>query len=259
MMATPSILSLDELDEVIAPLKDEMRYDPNQPRDEDGKFGSGSGSTDADAQADDEDEAFYGQFDEMDEPSEQESAIKDNQSDYIMGLSEKKFEAFDTYTTGGHENMNKFLRGGPPPPPILDDEEVGRIERTSERIISTLEKAPPIPTDVVVYRGADVRSLGLKGDESLDSLVGSEVFDDGIISTSFDRQQAADFATKNEVLFKITVPKGVKGLAIEEISNFPQEREFLLPPGGFKITGVEGLANGRPTLLLERIPKLSER
>ena len=224
------------------------RYDPNQPRDEDGKFGEGGGGGGK------EDEDGGSNTDDL---VEAELKIEDHQQTYLDRMSETKVEAIDTYTAGGHAEINKILRGGPPPPPELDDEERELVEVRTERIISAIERAPGIPEEITVYRGANLKSLGVKGDE-WESLVGKELYDEGIISTSFDRQQAADFASGNEVLLQIRVPAGTKGLALGQISNFPQEREFLLSPGGFRVVSVGDIDAVTPTVVLERIQKRGE-
>jgi hypothetical protein len=232
----------------------EERYDPDQPREEDGKFGEvvgGGGGGNGDSEGD-------GEGSTTNDPVEVELKIEDHQQQYVDKISITKVEAIDAYSAGGHEDINKILRGGPPPPPQLDDEEAEEVEIRTERIISAIEKAPGIPEEITVYRGANLKSLGVKSDQSLESLVGKELFDDGIISTSFDKTQASGFATGNEVLFEIKVPAGVKGLALAQLSNFPQEREFLLSPGGFRVAGIKDAEGTTPTVVLERIRKSRE-
>ena len=237
---------------IVAQLDAEKRYDPDQPREEDGKFGEGGGGGgNGDGDGD-------GEGSTTNDPVEVELKIEDHQQQYVDKMSITKVEAIDSYSAGGHEDINKILRGGPPPPPQLNDEEAEEVEIRTERIISAIEKAPGIPEEITVYRGANLKSLGVKSDQSLESLVGKELFDDGIISTSFDKTQASGFATGNEVLFEIKVPAGVKGLALAQLSNFPQEREFLLSPGAFRVAGVKDPEGTTPTVVLERIRKSRE-
>lgn len=236
------------------------RYDADQPREDDGKFGEGGGGTKPNDDSPEEydtpdDETIMTQRD----PVEVEALIEGEQQAYVDRLSQAKIEALDSYTAGGHEDMNKILRGGPPPPPKLDREEFERVEIETDRVLAAIQKAPGLKEEVTVYRGANLKSLGIKNEQSLESLVGKDVFDDGIVSTSFDANLASDFASGNEVLFEIKVPAGVRGLAVGQLSNFGSEREFLLGPGGFRVTGVKDSEGTTPTLVLERIPYSSEK
>lgn len=220
----------------------EERYDPAQPRDDNGKFASGSSSGLPAASSDD--------LNQYPDASEGEIAIVANQQDYLDGLHENRVEAIDSYTAGGHEDMNKVLRGGPPPPPSLDDEELEIVERNIERVERAIDRAPRVSQDVKVYRSAAPESLGLQTGDDPSKLIGQSVRDDGLISTSFSQSEAQRFTNSGEYMLEITVPKGSKGLALQNISNFPEEREFLLGASNFTITGIKD--NGK-TLQLTRV------
>lgn len=276
---------------VVAQLDNEKRYDPDQPRDADGKFGSGSGGGDDD----DLDEIDYDEFEAMvaeDEAAEAggdtnddddsggsdkpewasdedlgsresadaaESKVIDEQKSYLADLPQVADEALQDYTGNGHRAVNRGLRGAPPPP-LEGTAKENAIEQ-GEWINDAIQNAPPLTSDAVVFRGMSMEALGIDPtaggiDRQLDNLVGSSYRDDGIISTSFEREVAADFAmSAGDIKVAVLVPKGSSALAVGALSQSYQERELLLPAGTeFEIVGLSGQGRGRTLYVEARTP-----
>lgn len=228
---------------------DEKRYDPDQPRDEDGKFdsvgGGGGGGEDGDEGGDleiDWDEWAEAQS----EVAEKETKVQEVQDTYIKELDPMQVQAIEIYTSEGYRNINRFYRGAPPPP--LTPEQISELDFTTTLLESAIGEAPPITDSVTVYRGVSERALGidtsLYGEEALNDLVGSRFRDEGIVSTSFNPDVAATFGGNQRIVLEIEAPKGTTGLAVGELSSEYMESEFLLPPGtAFEVVGVGRVGN----------------
>ena len=246
-MATPSILSLDELDEVIVPLKDEKRYDPNQPRDEDGKFGSGSGSGADDEEFEEDFNTMMLPDDGDDTPDEwldveagtgdsariDESKVIDRQYDYVQDLPEERLEAVLAYTGSDFQNINEYMREGR----FTDPDDA--LEEQIQRLQETIEDAPVLPNAQLVYRGASLQTFGVDSIEELELKVGESFQDDGFISTTFRQETAEDFAdAPDEVVMEVRLPARTSGLAVGNISENYQESELILLPGQMRLVGI---------------------
>lgn len=279
-MANPSILSLDELDEVIAPLPDgkstealdeadlkfitlkkrvepkAKRYDPDQPRDDDGKFGSGGGGggsnddeegdSGGNGDSDTGDESEFGETTEQ--AMRQEAKVQEQQAEYIDSLDELQVAAVENYTGSGYSLINKYYRGAPPPPLTEDQEQ--EVEFTVSTLESAVMEAPPLGETVTVYRGMTPKAVGVdvysQGEEAYDELVGTTFRDEGFVSTSFSPDTTEAFGGKDAVVLEITAPAGSAGLAVGGISQQFSEFEFLMPPGReFEITGTRKVGNQR--------------
>ena len=92
-------------------------------------------------------------------------------------------------------------------------------------IANIIQQIPPVPKQIVVYRGMSYPGINTK-------LVGEIIESTGFTSTSLDINIAKNFSnTDNGVLLSITVPPGVKLPILHknyDTSNFNQ-CEFLLP------------------------------
>lgn len=226
---------------------DEKRYDPDQPRDEDGKFGSGTGGgISPDKEMPDEYDTPDEWAEAQAEVAEKETKVQEVQETYIEELDPMQVQAIEIYTGDGYRNINRFYRGAPPPP--LTPEQISELDFTTTLLESAIGEAPPLAESVTVYRGVSERALGvdtsLYGEESLNDLVGSRFRDEGIVSTSFNPDVATNFGGNQRIILEIEAPKGTTGLAVGEISSEYMESEFLLPPGtAFEVVGVKRVGN----------------
>ena len=219
----------------------EERYDPDQPREDDGKFGEGGGGGGG-GNGDDDDE-FESSFESA---MEAETTVQSKQEKYVEQLDDIQKQAIDEYTGEGYRDVNRFYRGAPPPP--LTEDEMEEISFTANMIEASIVEAPPLTEDVTVYRGMTAKALGIEvledGDQAFDGLVGSQFTDKGIISTSFSPDVATEFGGSDKVILEIKAPRGTTGLAVGDMSESYMESEFLLPPGTtFNITGVSRMKN----------------
>jgi hypothetical protein len=157
-------------------------------------------------------------------------AFEAKQAKQLGKLSSGETAAVKSWTRGGDEKMNGFLRGRSK---NVDKEELSNLHKVVNR--------SKVPEDVVLYRGAVLKDTrGLKK--------GATVSDKGFMATSTDPLRAYEFATGNSsvtrelvgsaVVFQVRAKKGSKGLAVpSKVSQFGEEREVLLPPGKLKIIG----------------------
>ena len=108
-----------------------------------------------------------------------------------------------------------------------------------------------VPADVWVSRGTDItrnmtgHDLSSVTDEFLDSLVGLEMTDKAFVSTSVVKE--GGFVGREDLIFRIFVPKGTKGAYCEPFSQFGRGKKY-------NWDGVEELTDfGRESeLLLQR-------
>lgn len=231
---------------------DEKRYDPDQPRDEDGKFGSGGGGGGSDDDGEEGDGGESGDDSEFGETTEQamrqEEKVQEQQAEYVDSLDTIQQDAIVNYTGEGYRDINKFYRGAPPPP--LTDEQIAELDYTTAMLESAVMEAPPLAAPVTVYRGMTPVALGLdkfeSDDQAYQELVGTTFKDEGFVSTSFSPDATEGFGGQNAVTLEITAPAGSAGLAVGSISENFTEFEFLMPPGReFEITGTRMVGNQR--------------
>jgi len=235
---------------------DEKRYDPDQPRDEDGKFGSGGGggggedkkntigTNESKVEVDPDLEEMAGT---VEYAAVAEDVINEQQSDYVSALDGDTHSALGSYTGNAHANINKQLRGAPPPPPPADA--IPRLERQAQRIDGAIRGAPPLEQGIIVYRG-----IGSRAEDSFqDAPVGATFTDKGIVSTSLNLGTAEAFTgTTSDTLLKVRVPAGSNALTVGAITSNPGEFEVLLPTQTtFTVVGKERLGDGRIVVVVD--------
>ena len=152
------------------------------------------------------------------------------------GLTLAERDALKVYTSNQYRTINRTLRFSDVP---------GRnttIGRTVAEIDSALERSV-IPRDVVV--GRTFNGGFLQGEIAAGNLkVGSTISDRAFVSTS-----TAINSSPSAAVMIIKVPKGSRGLALQHISNYPEERELLLPRGStFKVTKITHRQSEHSTL-----------
>lgn len=230
----------------VMPVSDELRFNPQQPRKPNGQWGStgGIGATGDGGDA----PSGGGSKVELDEDVEDmansdpemyagivDGVLTDEQGDYIESLDGDTQQAIGDYTSSGYNPTNKVLRGAPPPP-IENQEVAARALRRGERVDAAIRNAPPLEGGVIVYRGTNVKALGVEKVEDVDGLIGGTFTDSGIISTSLNQEVSGKFAFesgmgKQGVLIEMRVPAGSKALYVEPITEMSGENELLLPRG----------------------------
>jgi hypothetical protein len=217
----------------------DARYDPNQPRDDDGKFGQGGGG------GADNDDDLGGGFDEdglsatAAEASDVESTVLGKQEEYVNSLEPEQIQAISEYTGEGYRDINKMYRGAPPPP--LTDQQIAELDLTTTMLEAAVMEAPPLAETVTVYRGMTPVTLGVDkfaSDEEIERLVGNTFKDQGFVSTTFNPDVTDGFGGAGAIQLEIKAPRGTVGLAVGNISEGYAEMEFIMPPGTeFNITG----------------------
>ena len=130
------------------------------------------------------------------------------------GLSDEEKENLSFYT-GPDANINhRILRN------TLFDSDVYKMYHLD----SALRKGTT-PKHLVVYSGTDAAHSKILGSSDL-------VHHPAYISSSLGIKNALDFAgTKNGSVNDVHIPEGHHGLYMQEHSDLPEEREFLLPRG----------------------------
>lgn len=175
------------------------------------------------------------------------------QEQYGQSLDTRTIEVLESYSQSGYKSINKAMRGAPPPPQA--PEAIVRGRRNGKIIDDAIRGAPPTSTEMVVYRGVDMRALGVDPGAlgggpkvaAIDNLVGKTFIDRGIVSTSIDAGVSEDFGSMRSGDFQLVVriPAGSQALGMGDISLVPDESEVLLPAGTrFTVTGVDRSAGG---------------
>jgi hypothetical protein len=147
--------------------------------------------------------------------------------------------ALNLYTSSGHDVVNRKLRKGSYAKSIHASEwRESEVKDLTTRLDDAFDKAPTVPHNMVVYRGVDEEAFaGLqKGDSFVDK---------GFVSTSIDRSEA-----RTGMQVEIRVPKGTKGIYVEQVSAVPSELEMILNRGTkFKVLELNREVNrfGQPS------------
>jgi hypothetical protein len=212
----------------------ENDFDPNQPRDDDGKWTDGGVDP----------ETGMGK---VNLKTKKESKVLD------YGYGKDEFEiredifatygdveyttdedgAIHNYTGSGYQLINELLRHGKPE----DDDNEFEEEEESIEYLKKAARKTKLKTDTILYRGSGF-------DEEI--LVGSTIRDKGFSSTSLRPEVAEEFTSSDhnadkefKYVMRIKAPKGTNGIfpATAEVSS--TENEFILPPNaGFKVVKI---------------------
>lgn len=131
------------------------------------------------------------------------------------------------YTKTSFSYINSFLRG----------RDSDQQETALNLIESFFQENSTLKDNLVVARGTDT-DIWLK-----EKFAGDYVIDEGIFSSSISLDVAKHFADKSGmrgIIYILFLPKGTRGMYIENNSYFSSEKEFLISPGSvFKILKVE--------------------
>lgn len=173
------------------------------------------------------------------------------------------------YYTGeeGYEDFNRALRFG---------ERIGKgIKEGIQNLTNLINKASPLSQNTIFYRhdrlgvleflyNPEVREIAWdivgngntsKMPELKKRLIDSTIQDKGFLSTSY---RQGIFVQQKGLEIRIHAPKGFRGgLFLEEMSEFPREREYLFAPGQkFRVLDVEmgDVYQGAENLILHVVP-----
>lgn len=139
---------------------------------------------------------------------------------YSLKLSPETIQAIGIYKGIGYIEINRLLRSGKP---LMSKPE---LASQIELIDRAIDQSPPLPSDVVLYRG-----IGLSDPSRISIEKGAEFSDAGFVSTSLAATTAFNFAGQNKKLPVLQVihvrSKNIRGLYIEG-QSFNAESEILL-------------------------------
>lgn len=190
-----------------------VKFDPDQLRDEGGKWSIGGGTGV--------------------EPTASARGKLGAQRAYVKHLSPPSRDALQKYTIDGYRQINEDLRAG------------GLDGQARPRIDEAIAGAPPVPQDISVWRGAGPDDLMVRTQpQARADFVGGTVKDGAFVSTTMSRTRAGLFATEYDtvahpVVYHITVPKGERVLPLSDVSALRREQEVLLPRGRtYRVLGV---------------------
>ena len=208
-------LSKDEKDLVDIARKVIRKYDPDQPRDENGRFGEGGGGSGGDSGSD-------GDGDGDENPGDR------------LGFSKDQISGMDEYATEIGPELNSNLRDG----------SATEEQESKARILDAdIEASDEISVDV--YRGAGdgmvnamMEQVGITKitDKTIGKLKGMTIEDKGFISTTTDKKTAIEFANgmseEKQVVFTIA-PSGKRGFDMAKTmgSDYDSQSEIVFGRG----------------------------
>jgi phage portal protein BeeE len=136
-------------------------------------------------------------------------------------------KALRQYSSNAFSLINSTLRSGRKLDPADDRALIKQIRDTNAAMKPTVEP-------MTVYRNTDFRALGIKTfnrsmvRDELRGLKGKTLQDPGFISTSIERDVTGD---DMPVKLEIEVPAGTPAAYVERVSEFKNEKEWVLGPG----------------------------
>ena len=148
----------------------------------------------------------------------QSSMLKDP----LKQLTEDEMLSIYFYTTNAHENIMEFLRAGTP----------GPYECYMDFFYSAIAKLKYASPELELFSGVSninsLNSMKIFDDNGEYIGEGTKIAANGITSSSMDITQAFMRAYGTQVIIKIVNPKNAH--SIENISSFPNEKEYIIPP-----------------------------
>ncbi len=135
--------------------------------------------------------------------------IEELSPEEVHAIKKYSYNSFDRKPNRFYERLNAMLRGR------ITDERSKLLKYAD--IISEAISKHTLSQPIICYRGSSIDMT--KGFQVGDTIISSQ-----FISTSLVESKA--FAYKYR--YTIYIPKGTRGVYIEEISRFPKQREFLI-------------------------------
>jgi DNA topoisomerase I len=207
-------------------LKAKRDFDPNQPRDEDGKWSGGGGGGFAGGKA-------SGSWKSLKGKKSSEAVEKHDTMWKASGGSKIKtpqVAALRDYTFPGfYSPLNKFLRTGKFPAKV--------DQHTATDLIDTINRmdlafnAAKLAKNTLTYRAVKPNVF-----DQIVKQVGGEFVDKGFVSTTADKGYAKLFAqttlsTAADTILPVVIRAGAKALPLAAIADDPGEQEVLLDRG----------------------------
>nr|DAK27223.1 MAG TPA: minor capsid protein [Caudoviricetes sp.] len=200
-----------------------------------------------------------------DKPSEIDDFFKKQKSyqKWYNELDEKQKDAIFNYTMSPHEQINSVMRQGYEEyrKNGLMEIEASEIPYVERYLQENLELSKKLETVFGSYKTEEsfITYRGTRAEQSYfnNLIVGqTTVIDKAFMSTSLAKEEALNFSNDGigeRYLLDITVRKGSKsGVYISELSDMPEEKEFLIKPSAkFKVISVGKNSSGLNLISLE--------
>lgn len=200
-----------------------------------------------------------------DKPNEIDDFFKKQKSyqKWYNELDEKQKDAIFNYTMSPHEQINSVMRQGYEEyrKNGLMGIEASEIPYVERYLQENLELSKKLETVFGSYKTEEsfIAYRGTRAEQSYfnNLIVGqTTVIDKAFMSTSLAKEEALNFSNDGigeRYLLDITVRKGSKsGVYISELSDMPEEKEFLIKPSAkFKVISVDKNSSGLNLISLE--------
>ena len=200
-----------------------------------------------------------------DKPNEIDDFFKKQKSyqKWYNELDEKQKDAIFNYTMSPHEQINSVMRQGYEKyrKNGLMGIEASEIPYVERYLQENLELSKKLETVFGSYKTEESFTTyrGTRAEQSYfnNLIVGqTTVIDKAFMSTSLAKEEALNFSNDGigeRYLLDITVRKGSKsGVYISELSDMPEEKEFLIKPSAkFKVISVDKNSSGLNLISLE--------
>lgn len=200
-----------------------------------------------------------------DKPNEIDDFFKKQKSyqKWYNELDEKQKDAIFNYTMSPHEQINSVMRQGYEGyrKKGLMGIEASEIPYVERYLQENLELSKKLETVFGSYKTEEsfITYRGTRAEQSYfnNLIVGqTTVIDKAFMSTSLAKEEALNFSNDGigeRYLLDITVRKGSKsGVYISELSDMPEEKEFLIKPSAkFKVISVDKNTSGLNLISLE--------
>jgi hypothetical protein len=211
-----------------AVIANSFKFNPKQPRDNDGQWTDGDIGGDDDFY-DDEDEDFYDDNEDDDSIKVSVSADfpaiteDDRIADGDIKWSEKQQQAAHAYTDANYEAINNFLRSDETAKISAQDRETVNVVRDMMR---------PAARNFTTFRRVGLDAFGddVTHENIAQRLNNVEISDKGFMSTSISRREIEHYP--GQVIVQFEVPKGAKVLYVGTMTaNETNDQELVLDAG----------------------------
>lgn len=218
---------------------EEARFNPSQPRDENGRWASSGG--------------MGGPVGGMSAEQTRDKIAADQQA-YIDGLPQETRDDIEGYTGYQYFDINNTLRNPEKPFRATGLSSKAEAMEKARSIDKAINDSPALKEDATMYRGVNLALMGTnkqflgvdftQSDDSIESqmksLVGTKFTDKGIVSVSASKEVSEGFSGAGALVFEMKVPAGKKALYVSGIGEREDEMEFLLPRNTkFRVVSVD--------------------
>lgn len=190
-----------------------FKYSADQPRADNGQFGSGNGGSAASKPARD--------YSKMSEAASQKVTDRASKQ-HLTKLNPDERRTVRNFSEAGNYGVNEGLRSG--------SELTGEQSAQVGNMDSAIAKGA-LDENTTLYRGIETLPGGWKE--------GTEFQDNGFVSTTLREDVANSFAFKNGTVVKINAPAGTHAMHMSSLSKHSSEQEVLLGRGHtYRVTGI---------------------